>query len=75
MTAGGLGFGNAPLAESRQEGGGAGGVLTARPVGFIELADDHAGFRPIITSGDVLRVLGFATASLMAARRWRRRRR
>jgi uncharacterized spore protein YtfJ len=72
LTAGGLGFGRSPAAEVAQDGGGGGGVLAARPVGFIELNDNGARFRPIVVTADALQVLGAATVCLVAARAWRR---
>ena len=75
FTAGGLGFGTSSRQGDPQEGGGGGGVLSARPVGFIELTGEDARFRPIITASDVVQVLALASASLLARRGWRRRRR
>ena len=76
VTAGGLGGGSAPGDQGTQEGGGGGGVLSARPVGFIDVTDDGARFRRIVTTVDVLQVLGGAavvSVTLMNARRRRRR--
>jgi uncharacterized spore protein YtfJ len=75
LTAGGLGFGNSRDAPKSQEGGGGGGVLGARPVGFIEIADGVASFRRIITAGDVVQVLvGAAVLAALFGRTRRRRR-
>ena len=40
----GFGGGTGPA----DEGGGAGGGIRVRPVGFIEMRDGHARFRPIV---------------------------
>ena len=73
FTAGGLGFGNSSRQGDPQEGGGGGGVLSARPVGFIELTGQDARFRPIITASDVRRALALVAALLLARRGSRRR--
>jgi uncharacterized spore protein YtfJ len=76
LTAGGLGFGSSAAPGAPQDGGGGGGVFGARPVGFIEIADGAARFRPIVTASDVLQVIASAAAlSLLAGRARRRRRR
>jgi uncharacterized spore protein YtfJ len=73
LTAGGLGFGNTP--EPPREGGGGGGLLGTRPVGFIEIADGVARFRRIVTTADVLQVIGGAAVLSVLLRRTRRHRR
>jgi uncharacterized spore protein YtfJ len=78
MSAGGLGFGSGtPDRGTRSaasgEGGGAGGALGARPVGFIELHGDEARFRRIVTVTDLVQVsLAAAAAALLVTRRSRR---
>jgi uncharacterized spore protein YtfJ len=72
LTAGGLGFGNSLGAEPPQEGGGGGGLLGARPVGFIEIADGAARFRRIVTTADVLQVIGGAAVVSVLVGRARR---
>ena len=75
LTAGGLGFGSSSAGQSPQDGGGLGGVFGARPVGFIEITDGAARFRPILTTVDVLQLIGGVAAVSVIARRTRRRRR
>ena len=74
FTAGGLGFGSSPGAKPPQDGGGFGGVFAARPAGFIEITDGAARFRPILTTADVLLVIGGAAAVSLLAGRGRRHR-
>lgn len=71
-TAGGLGFGRD---DPAREGGGGGGILGSRPVGFIEIADGTARFRRIVTTTDVLEVIGAAVGVAVLLGRARRRRR
>ncbi len=75
-TLGGFGFGGTAVEESPNEGGGGGGMLNARPVGFIEISDSGARFQRVITTADVLQALSWiaATVALGRVRRLRRRR-
>jgi uncharacterized spore protein YtfJ len=54
-TAGGYGFGNEP--GGRQLGGGGGGALDARPVGFIEIGPEGTRFERIDDGRAALRVI------------------
>jgi hypothetical protein len=62
-------------ARSASDGGGWGGVLGARPVGFIEITGDEARFRRIITTTDVLQIAGIAAIFSRVFARARRQRR
>lgn len=74
LVAGGLGFsdGGGPS----EGGGGGGGTLQAKPVGFIEVADDQARFRRIWTGESVMNtargLVGLALVAMVAERRLRR---
>lgn len=73
-TAGGLGFESSPSTDPAKDGGGAGGVLGACPVGFIEIADGTARFRRILTAADIVQVAGASAVLALVGRVWRRRR-
>lgn len=73
-TAGGWGFGNDPQSGDRA-GGGGGGALDARPVGFIEITPDGARFQRIDDGRTtLLAVVAGSIAVLVAGRAVRRRR-
>ena len=73
-TAGGYGFGNEP--GGRPAGGGGGGALDARPVGFIEIGPEGTRFERIDDGQMPLRLLAAGSVSLlMLARVLARRRR
>lgn len=71
-TTGGLGFGTTG-GESFSDGGGWGGVFTARPIGFIEISASEARFHRIVTTADVLQVAGAAAVLALTFGRARRR--
>jgi uncharacterized spore protein YtfJ len=73
-TAGGYGFGNEP--SGRPAGGGGGGALDARPVGFIEIGPEGTRFERIDDGRAALRlVAGGSLALLIVGRVLLRRRR
>src|ERR1019366_7733280 len=74
-TAGGYGFGNEP--GGRPMGGGGGGALDARPVGFIEIGPDGTRFERIDDGRAALRVIVAGTVAVLVLGRvlLRRRRR
>jgi hypothetical protein len=72
-TAGGWGFGNDPESGSRA-GGGGGGALDARPVGFIELGPDGARFQRIDDGRMALRAIALGSLVVLVAGRAMRRR-
>ncbi len=74
-TAGGYGFGSEP--GGRQLGGGGGGALDARPVGFIEIGPDGTRFERIDDGRAALRVIAAGSLSVLVLGRLlvRRRRR
>jgi uncharacterized spore protein YtfJ len=74
LSAGGLGFGSQPDASISREGGGGGGALGARPVGFIEISGADARFRRILTTADLVQVSLVAAGFAFVASRARRRR-
>jgi hypothetical protein len=64
------GGGAGRTADQDQSGAGGGGLLSGRPVGFIEVSSDGARFRRIVTASDVVRgiaVVGGAAAMLAVA--------
>ncbi|HEX4036272.1 MAG TPA: spore germination protein GerW family protein [Solirubrobacteraceae bacterium] len=73
-TAGGWGFGNHPESGDRA-GGGGGGALDARPVGFIEISPDGARFQRIDDGRMALRAMAAASLAVLVAGRVVRRRR
>jgi uncharacterized spore protein YtfJ len=74
LVAGGLGFSDS-AGPSAEGGGRGGGTLQAKPVGFIEVADDQARFRRIWTGESVLNtargLVGLAVVALVAERHLR----
>ena len=71
-TAGGYGFGN----DHQAHGGGGGGALDARPVGFIEITPEGTRFERINDGRTTLRLLAVGSlAVLVAGRALTRRRR
>jgi len=73
-TAGGWGFGNDPQSGDRL-GGGGGGAIDARPVGFIEITPDGARFQRIYDGRMALRALAVGSLAVLVAGRVVRRRR
>ena len=74
-TVGGFGFGRAPGApaapdeapeDAEQIGGGGGGMLEARPIGFIEIGPEGASYRPIPGARPRVTMTGAALAGLGA---------
>jgi uncharacterized spore protein YtfJ len=71
-TAGGYGFGN----DRQARGGGGGGALDARPVGFIEITPEGTRFERIDDGRTALRLLAVGSlAVLVVGRALARRRR
>ena len=75
-TAGGYGFGGEPVGPQRS-GGGGGGALDARPVGFIEITPDGTRFERIDDGRMALRALAAGSFAVLVFGRVlvRRRRR
>jgi hypothetical protein len=71
-TAGGWGFGND---EHGQRGGGGGGALDARPVGFIEISPEGTRFERIDDGRAALRAIAAGSLALLVAGRLLTRRR
>jgi len=77
-SVGGWGFGNDGRGADRSAGGGGGGLLDARPVGFIEIGPDGARFERIDDGLMPLRVIAASSLAVLVlgralARRRRRR--
>jgi uncharacterized spore protein YtfJ len=74
-TAGGYGFGGEPVGSERS-GGGGGGALDARPVGFIEIGPEGTRFERIDDGRMALRaIVAGSLAMLVVGRVLVRRRR
>ena len=75
-TAGGYGFGGEPVGPQRS-GGGGGGALDARPVGFIEIRPEGTRFERIDDGRMALRALAAGSLTVLVLGRVlvRRRRR
>jgi hypothetical protein len=74
-TLGGFGFGRSPgpaepevepAADGENVGGGGGGLLDARPVGFIDIGPEGASYRPIPHARPRVRLTGAVLAGLGA---------
>ncbi|MDX6642353.1 MAG: hypothetical protein QOD76_315 [Solirubrobacteraceae bacterium] len=64
--AGGFGFGESPGSENPgrpSTGGGGGGVVDSRPLGFIEATPEGTRFQPIAGRGHRTRMLAVAVAA------------
>jgi uncharacterized spore protein YtfJ len=65
---GGGGSGARGQGEQGSGGGGGGGAVVS-PVGYIEVRDDHAEFKRILTRTDVVALASAASVAALALRR------
>ena len=68
-----FGFGGGGGSGSRESnegsGGGGGGGVAVSPVGYIEVLDDHAEFKRILTRTDVIALAATASIAALALKR------
>jgi uncharacterized spore protein YtfJ len=67
-TAGGYGFGGEPVGHERS-GGGGGGALDARPVGFIEIGPEGTRFERIDDGRMALRAIAAGSLAMLVVGR------
>jgi uncharacterized spore protein YtfJ len=67
-TAGGYGFGGEPVGSERS-GGGGGGALDARPVGFIEIGPEGTRFERIDDGRMALRAIAAGSLAMLVVGR------
>jgi uncharacterized spore protein YtfJ len=67
-TAGGYGFGGEPVGRERS-GGGGGGALDARPVGFIEIGPEGTRFERIDDGRMALRAIAAGSLAMLVVGR------
>jgi uncharacterized spore protein YtfJ len=67
-TAGGYGFGGEPVGRERP-GGGGGGALDARPVGFIEIGPEGTRFERIDDGRMALRAIAAGSLAMLVVGR------